>query len=87
MFTPTMDLTLASAERHELEQLLRQDTLSQAIARRARVMLAVADGESYAAIGARLGVTDRFIAMWKRRYLEGGILALGDAPRAGAATR
>lgn len=28
-----------------------------------------------------LGVPDRFIARWKRRYLEGGVLRLADAPR------
>jgi transposase len=83
MFTPTMHLTLPAAERQQLAQLLRQTTLSQAIARRTRVILGLADGQSYAAIGARLGVTDRFIALWKRRYLEGGVLALADAPRAG----
>jgi len=83
MFTPTMDLVLSLAERRELAQLLRHTTLAQAIARRVRVLLALADGHTYAQINAALGVTDRFIAQWKRRYVEGGILALADAPRAG----
>jgi transposase len=83
MFSPTMDLTLSAAERQQLEQMLRQTTLSQAIARRVRVVLAVAAGQRYSTIGAALGATDRFIAIWKRRYVEGGILALADAPRAG----
>lgn len=83
MFMPTMDLTLSRTERAQLEQLLRQTSLSQAIARRIRVLLALADGESYSAICGALGVTDRFIAIWKRRYVEGGVLALADAPRAG----
>lgn len=83
MFTATMVLALPQSQRVELEQLLRQTTVAHAIARRARVILALADGQSYATIGARLGVTDRFIARWKRRYTEGGVLALGDAPRAG----
>jgi transposase len=83
MFTPTMSLTLSAADRQPLTELLRQTTLSQAIACRARVLLALADGQSYAAIGRAHRVTDRFIAKWKRRYLEGGILALADAPRAG----
>jgi transposase len=83
MFTPAMDLSLSLAARRDVEQLLRQATLSQAIARRGRVILALADGQTYAQIGAALAVTDRFIAQWKRRYVEGGILALADAPRAG----
>jgi transposase len=43
----------------------------------------LADGASYAEVCAVLGVTDRFVARWKQRYQEGGILALADAPRAG----
>ncbi|MBL8986590.1 MAG: IS630 family transposase [Gemmatimonadetes bacterium] len=78
-----MDLVLSDGERAELERLLRQATLSQAIARRVRVVLALAGGQTYAAVAAALGCTDRFIAIWKRRYVEGGVLALADAPRAG----
>ena len=63
--------------------MLRQTTLSQAIAKRVRVVLALADGESYATIAARAACADRFIAIWKRRFVEGGVLALADAPRAG----
>lgn len=83
MFTATMSLALPAAARADLQSLLRQTTLAQAIAKRARIVLALADGETYAAIAARFGVTDRFIARWKRRYIAGGVLALTDAPRAG----
>ena len=83
MFTLAMELALSDRERAELERLLRQTTLSQAIARRVRVVLALAEGRSYSAIGAQHACTDRFIAIWKRRYVDGGVLALADAPRAG----
>ena len=52
MFTPAMDLVLSDAERAELERLLRHTTLSQAIAKRIRVVLALGAGGSYSAIGA-----------------------------------
>ena len=45
-------------------------------------MLLLADGASYATVCTALAVTDGFIAQWKR-YRDGGILALADAPRAG----
>lgn len=83
MFTPAMDLVLSPPERAELVRLPRQTTLSQALAKRIRVVLAVGEGLSYSTIGAQEACTDRFIAIWKRRYLEGGVLALADAPRAG----
>jgi transposase len=83
MFTPMLDLAVSAAERAELAQLLRQTSLRQAIAKRARVILALGDGLPYSQIGAQEGCTDRFIAIWKRRYVEGGVVALADAPRAG----
>ena len=82
-----MDLVLAPEDRRTLEQMLRQTTLSQAIAKRVRVVLALADGARYSTIAERFACTDRFIAIWKRRFIEGGVLALADAPRAGRGHR
>lgn len=83
MFTPTTDVQLTAAERTDLTHLVRATSTPAGIARRARCILLLADGASYAAIGAALAVTDRFIARWKARYRAGGVLALADAPRAG----
>lgn len=80
---PTMRLVLSDTERADLERLLRATSTPAGIARRARCILLLADGASYAAICAALAVTDRFVAQWKQRYRDGGILALADAPRAG----
>jgi len=78
-----MPLVLTPVERTDLEQLLRATSTPNGIARRARCIVMLADGASYAAVCAALGVTDRFIARWQRRYRDGGVLALADAPRAG----
>jgi transposase len=83
MFPFVMELTLTDDERADLERLLRATSTPAGIARRARCVLLLADGVSYAGVCAALGVTDRFVAQWKRRYVEGGVLALADAPRAG----
>jgi transposase len=82
-----MDLVLAPEDRRTLEQMWRQTTLCQAIAKRVRAVLALADRDAYAAIATRLASTDRFIAMWKRRLVEGGVLALADTPREGRGHR
>jgi transposase len=83
MFTSTMPLVLTPVERTDLEQLLRATSTPNGLARRARCIVMLADGASYATVCAALGVTDRFIARWQRRYRDGGVLALADAPRAG----
>lgn len=87
MFSATMDLTISAADRQLLLGMLRSTTLSAGIARRARVVLALADGQTYAEIAATHGVTQAFIARWKRRVVEGGLPALGDLPRRGRPDR
>src|SRR5687768_2733349 len=87
MFTPAMQLQLSATDREDLERMVRATSAPAGPARRARSILLLAEGHSYAEICTRLGVTDRFIARWKRRYLEGGVLALLDAPRAGRQNR
>jgi transposase len=83
MFTSPMELALTAADRDDLERLVRATTTPAGIARRARCILLLAEGRSYSAVCTALDVTDRFIARWKRRFVEGGVLALADAPRAG----
>src|SRR5438270_3118622 len=87
MFSSTMDLMLSPDDRRILESLVRSTTLGAGLVRRANVILAVANGQSYAAVCARYGVTDKVIAQGKRRVVEGGVLALSDRPRSGRPDR
>ena len=87
MFLPTMALRLTPDDRQILESMLRSTTIAAGLARRARVILALDAGDSYATIGARLAVTDAFIARWKQRVVAGGVAALGDRPRSGRPDR
>jgi hypothetical protein len=79
MFSPTMELTLTAEERADLHAVVRAITSPAGLARRARCILLLADGESYSTVCATLRVRDRYISQWKRRYLAGGLLALTDA--------
>lgn len=82
-----MELVLSPDDRRIVSSLLRSTTLAAGLVRRARVILALADGHAYATICATHGVTDKYIAQWKRRVVEEGILALGDRPRSGRPDR
>ena len=84
MFPCMMHLDLAPDDRQLLQAMLRATTLSAGLARRARVILALADGQSYGEVGARFGVTDAFIARWKQRVVASGVAALGIARAADA---
>jgi transposase len=87
MFTSTMGLVLSTDDRRILRSMVRSTTLGAGLVRRARVILALADGETYAAICGAQGVTDKYIAHWKRRVQDGGVVALSDLPRSGRPDR
>ena len=87
MFPTTMDLMLSADDRRVLTGMVRATTIAAGLARRARVILALADGQSYADIRAAVGVTDAYIARWKQRVVGGGLPALSDLPRSGRPDR
>lgn len=64
-----MALTLTSDERHDLERRTRSRTIAAEDARRARVILMLADGASYSAIEAAVPCYRDFINRWRRRFL------------------
>lgn len=76
-------LAVAEADRAVLERWTRRSTVSQALALRARIVLAAADGASNADIAARHGCHPATVGKWRQRYLDGGVDALLDEPRVG----
>jgi len=50
---------------------------------RAKIVLAAAAGQANAAIAAELGVCTDTVRKWRRRFAEGRLAGLKDAPRAG----
>ena len=64
-----MALTLTTDERTELERRLRSRTIRVEDARRARVILMLADGASYTAIEHALPCYRDYINRWRRRFL------------------
>jgi len=78
-------LTLAPDERATLERLLRRRSTGQALAQRARVVLACAEpGATNLGVSRRLGVSRPTIATWRGRFAEHRLEGLVDAPRSGA---
>jgi transposase len=64
-----MALTLTTDERTELERRLRSRTIRTEAARRARVILMLADGASYSTIERTLPCYRDYINRWRRRFL------------------
>ena len=75
MPTPT-PVTLSPDARAALEALARSHRGRADEARRARIILLLADGYSYAAIAERVDCTAQTIATWKARYQADGVAGL-----------
>jgi transposase len=75
---------LSSGEREELERWVRRPKTSQALALRARIVLASAAGESDGAVAARLGTTRVTVGKWRRRFVAARCDGLLDEARPGA---
>jgi hypothetical protein len=65
-------LEVAPRDRETLQEWLRAPSISQALALRARIILACSDGQGVRAMARRLGTTGPTVCMWKSRYRSEG---------------
>ena len=80
---PIPELTVTNEERQSLEQWSRRPKTSQALALRARIILACATGKSNSDVAARLGVTKQMVGKWRARFMNNRLDGLLDDPRPG----
>lgn len=82
---PTVEIELDDQELDTLRRWTRRHSSSQALALRARIVLACAEGETNTAIAAELGCNQVTVSKWRHRFAADRLDGLGDAPRPGAA--
>jgi transposase len=75
---------LTTEERETLERWTRRPTTAQALAQRARLILACAAGETNGAVAAEAGVTRQTVGRWRTRFVAKRLDGLLDEPRPGA---
>ena len=84
---PIPILTLAPPESEALERWSRRPKTAQALAQRARIILACAAGAANSDAAAQLRVTRQTVGRWRARFLKKRLDGLLDEPRPGAPRR
>jgi len=79
-------LRLRSKQRNQLLALTRRQNAAAAEVLRARIILELAAGASYAAIGAALRTSSATIALWRKRFEQDGVPGLRSRHRGSQAS-
>ena len=78
------ELKLTAQENNQLVEWTRRHKTSQALAMRARIILACAQGDSNSEVARRCRVFRQTVGKWRERFLERRLDGLLDEPRPGA---
>jgi transposase len=84
MASPKLEpLVLSDDERRVLEGWARRRKTAQALALRARIILAFAGGANVSLVAAELGISRTTAGKWRSRFLEARLKGLNDEQRPG----
>jgi transposase len=81
---PKVALILTADERQRLESLAHRSRSAPQVARRARIILACADGSDGKVVARRLHITPGTVSKWRGRFVQHRLDGLYDEPRPGA---
>ena len=84
---PKQPLTLSAEERERLESMAHRARSQPLLARRARVVLACAEGLDNQAAAKKLRCSKGMVGKWRARFLKARLEGLYDEPRPGAPRR
>jgi transposase len=84
---PKAPLVLSDVERRTLLSWSRRASTAQALALRARIVLACAEGTNNKDVAAALGIWPQTVTKWRARFVRDRLEGLSDEPRPGAARK
>jgi transposase-like protein len=81
--TSSIKISLTREQRETLGGLLRRQKTPVGLAKRARAILLLAQGERFSQAAERVGLGERHLRKWARRFIEQGVEGLQERPRPG----
>lgn len=81
----TLIIQMSQQARATLQGWLQRQKTPFGRAKRAQAMLLLEQGHSYAHTAAWVGLTERNLRKWARRFSRGGVAGLDEKPRPGRA--
>jgi putative transposase len=81
---PKAPLVLSDEVKQRLETIANSRTLPYAQVRRAQIILMSARGLTNTAISKKVDLSISMVGMWRKRFIEQGLMGLYDQPRPGA---
>jgi transposase len=76
-------LTVSDEARVELERRVRARTATQREVQRARIVLLAAEGVSNRRIAGEVSMSEEYVGVWRKRFVENGLQGLDDRHRSG----
>lgn len=83
--TSNIKIELTPESRDLLQGLLRRQKIPAGLVKRARAILLLADGQTFTQTSLQVGMGERHLRKWARRFVELGVEGLYDSKRPGRA--
>jgi putative transposase len=80
---PIPPIDLAPELKEQLQSMARSRSLPHGLVRRAKIILMAAEGTNNKAIAQEIGLSAASVGMWRKRFIEQGLMGLYDEARPG----
>lgn len=80
---PKLIIELDEPTKANLQALVRSQKTPVGLARRARAMLLLAEGQPFLHTAKQVGLAERHVRKWAKRFIQHGQSGLSDLPRPG----
>jgi len=84
---PLLPITVTDEQRSMLEGWVRRPKTGQALALRAKIVLACAEGKPNGVVARQVRVRQQTVGKWRSRFVSKGLEGLLDEPRPGTPRR